>query len=76
MKRFDKQFKAEAVRMVLDQGRPVPAVAKELGIHETSLYKWIGQYKQHKEDAFPGSGHQRPEDEETILISTLTLSIT
>lgn len=64
MKRFDRQYKEEAVHLVLDQGRPVAAVAEELGIHENTLYKWIGQYKKHKEDAFPGSGNLRPEDDE------------
>jgi len=64
MKRFDKHFKEEAVRLVLDQERPAAIVAKELGIHENTLYKWIGQYRKHKENAFPGSGKLRPEDEE------------
>ncbi len=64
MKRLDKNFKMEAVRLVVDQGRPVPAIAKELGIHENTLYKWMGQLKKYNEDAFPGSGHLRPEDEE------------
>lgn len=64
MKRYDKNFKEEMVRLVLDQRRPVAAVAREIGIHENTLHKWINQYKKHKENAFPGSGHLRPEDEE------------
>lgn len=64
MKRYDKHFKEEAIGLVLNQGRPVVAVAKELGIHEATLYEWINQYKKHKEHAFPGSGNLRPEDEE------------
>lgn len=63
-KHFDKHFKEEAVRLVLDQGRPAAIIAKELGIHENTLYKWIGKYKKYKEYALPGSGHLRPEDEE------------
>lgn len=54
MKRYDKQFKEEAVQLVLNQGRPVAAVAGELGVHHTTLHKWVNQYKKHKEDAFPG----------------------
>lgn len=64
IKRFDKHFKEEAIRLVLDQRRPVAAVARELGIHNHTLYKWLSQYKKHKENAFPGSGHLRPEDDE------------
>lgn len=64
IKRFDKHFKEEAIRLVLEQRRPAAAVAKELGIHVHTLYKWTSQFKQHKENAFPGSGHLRPDDAE------------
>lgn len=64
IKRYDKQFKEEAIRLVLEQGRPAAAVAKELGIHVHTLYKWAGQFKKHQENAFPGSGNLRPDDAE------------
>jgi len=64
MKQYDKQFKEQAVNLVLDLERPVKKVAGELGIHENTLYKWIGQHKKHQEHAFPGSGKQLPEDAE------------
>ncbi|MET8183768.1 transposase, partial [Streptomyces sp. NPDC005336] len=43
--RFSQQFKDEAVRMVLDGPRPITHVAAELSIHETSLGKWVSQYR-------------------------------
>ncbi len=64
MKQYDKQFKEQAVKLVLELDRPVKSVADELGIHENTLYKWVNQYKKHHEHAFPGSGKLRPEDEE------------
>lgn len=64
MKRYDSSFKEQAARLVTEQGKSVSGVAKELGIHENTLYKWINQYNTHKENAFPGSGNLRPEDEE------------
>jgi transposase len=63
-KSFDKDFKLEAVNLVVNQKRPVTAVAKELGIHENTLYKWINQVSDRKEDAFPGSGNLSPEEAE------------
>ncbi len=63
-KRFDKDFKIETVKLVLDSKRPVAAVAREVGIHENTLYKWINLYRAHQEDAFPGSGNLRPEEAE------------
>ncbi len=63
-KNFDKDFKLEAVNLVVKQKRPVTAVAKELGIHENTLYKWINQASTSEEDAFPGSGNLSPEEAE------------
>jgi transposase len=37
---FTDEFKAEAVRMVLDQGLSVSEAARRLGIHSTLLTKW------------------------------------
>ncbi len=33
-------------------------VARELGISDTSLHQWRKELTEHKEQAFPGSGHQ------------------
>ena len=63
-KKFDQDFKLEAVNLVLRDKRPVAAVANELGIHINTLYKWIRQVNEYQEDAFPGSGNLKPEDEE------------
>ncbi|MBW6464126.1 MAG: transposase [Firmicutes bacterium] len=63
-KSFDKDFKLEAVNMVTIQQRPVTAVAEELGIHENTLYKWINQVSENKEDACPGSGNLSSEEAE------------
>ncbi len=63
-KKFDKDFKQEAVNLVLQQKRPVAAVAREIGIHDNTLRKWIALFEDHQEHAFPGSGNLRPEDEE------------
>jgi transposase len=38
---YDREFKDGAVRMVLEQGRPVSEVAKDLGLRTDHLYKWI-----------------------------------
>jgi transposase len=65
MKRtFDKDFKIETVNLVLEQKRPVAAVAREIGVHENTVRKWIALYRDYQENAFPGSGNLRPEDEE------------
>jgi len=42
-RRFDDDFKAQAVRLVLDDGRSVTAVARELDLARTALHNWVEQ---------------------------------
>ncbi len=55
-KQYSKEFKLQAVMLVLMQQQPVAFVAKTLELHENSLYRWIKEYEQHGERAFPGKG--------------------
>ena len=40
-RRFDDDFKAQAVRLVLDEGKTVGAVARDLDLTETALREWV-----------------------------------
>ena len=42
-RQFDPDFKAEAVRLVVEEGRSVNSVANSLGIYAASLGKWVQQ---------------------------------
>jgi transposase len=42
-RRFSMEFKAEAVKLVLDEGRIASQVARELDVPESSLYTWVQQ---------------------------------
>lgn len=42
-RQFTEEFKAGAVRVVLDEGRTVGAVARELDLTETVLRRWVEQ---------------------------------
>ena len=53
---YDKQFKMAAVKLVLEDNMTVSEVSKELSIHYNSLYRWISEYEEHGESAFPGHG--------------------
>ncbi|KAB3524777.1 transposase [Alkaliphilus serpentinus] len=39
--RYDDEFKASAVKMVVEKGRSIIAVAKDLGVSEPALRRWI-----------------------------------
>src|SRR3989442_6047773 len=40
-RRFDDDFKAQAVRLVLDEGQERGAVARDLDLTETALREWV-----------------------------------
>jgi len=63
-RKYDRQFKEEAVKLVLEGGRSVSEVARSLGVHENLLHLWKRKYKEDPVNSFPGKGHQKPQDEE------------
>lgn len=63
-RRFSQEFKLDAVSMVVDQGRDLYEVAKELEIRPDILRKWKKKFESDGQIAFPGSGRLKPEDEE------------
>ena len=61
---FTKEFKREAGRLVQSSHKPQTQIARELGIADSSLHHWRKQFSEQGEQAFPGSGHQVPHEEE------------
>ncbi len=63
-KRYSKEFKKEAVRLVMESDRPTEQVARELGIRSDMLRRWKREQERDEEDAFRGSGRLKTEEEE------------
>jgi transposase len=42
-RRFSKEYKAEAVKLVLDEGKSVSQVARDLDLTASALGKWVSQ---------------------------------
>lgn len=63
MNRYDKEFKQQAVQLILEQGKSVNQTAKELGVSNETLYHWVRLYREDQEYAFPGSGKLKPDDQ-------------
>jgi transposase len=40
-RKFDRDFKEGAVRLVRETGKPIAQVARELGIHDGTLGNWV-----------------------------------
>lgn len=39
--RYDDEFKAHAVKMVVEKGRPISAVAEDLGVSQPAIRRWV-----------------------------------
>lgn len=63
-RQFSKEFKVEAVRLIIEEGRRISELARELGIAESLLGRWKKKYEEGKIDPFPGKGRLSPEDAE------------
>ncbi len=50
---FSPEYKDEAVKLVVNTGRPVAVVARELGISEQTLGRWVHLFKS-RQDAGDG----------------------
>lgn len=60
-RQFSREFKLEAVKLVVERGVSVAQAAKDLDVHENVLRKWVREAKVDPQHAFPGQGVMRPE---------------
>ena len=64
-RQFSREFKLEAVQLANQEGVPVAQVARNLGVRDSVLRRWMKQYEEKGEQAFGGSGRIAPKDQET-----------
>jgi transposase len=63
-RKFSREFKFEAVKLVRDRGVSVAQAARDLEVHENVLRKWVRDHEVDPGSAFPGHGVMRPEQQE------------
>jgi len=63
-RKYDKEFKLNAVKHYEVSEKPMNKVAQDLGIPISTLSGWIKEYKEHGKESFPGSGRSKPCNEE------------
>ena len=60
-KKYSKEFKLDAVNLVLEQNYTKSAAAKSLGINPNILGRWVKEFEDDDGHAFRGNGKLTPE---------------
>ena len=60
-RRFGREFKLEAVKLVRERGVTVAQAARDLDLPENLLRKWVKDFAADPQHAFPGQGQMKPE---------------
>ena len=63
-RKYDKAFKLEAIRLVLEEGHSARSVERRLGTGQGVVYDWVRAYNADPEHAFPGKGKLKPPERE------------
>jgi transposase len=53
-RKFTEEFKAGAIRLVVDEGNPVAAVARDLDLTESALRMWVERARADRGTGKPG----------------------
>jgi transposase len=61
---FSREFKLEAVKLVTQRGVTCAQAARDLGIGQNVVSRWVREARADKEQAFPGRGQMKPDDAE------------
>ena len=60
-RKFSREFKIEAVRLVRERGVSVAQASRDIDVHENVLRKWVKEFGADPKQAFPGHGQVKPE---------------
>ena len=60
-RKFTREFKLEAVRLIKERGVSYAQASLDLGVHQSQLRGWVKALAGDPQHAFPGQGQMKPE---------------
>ena len=60
-RKFTREFKLEAVRLITERGVGYTQASQDLGVHQSQLRGWVKSFGDDPQHAFPGQGQMKPE---------------
>ena len=67
-RKFSREFKLEAVKLVRDRGVSAAQASRDLDVHANVLRKWVREAETDPVQAFPGNGQMKPEQLEVVRL--------
>lgn len=67
-RRYSREFKVEAVRLVVERRVAMAQAARDLDVHVNVLRSWVRAYRIDPTQAFPGVGQQAPDAAEVTQL--------
>lgn len=61
---FTREFKLESVKLVRERGDSIAQAARDLGVGQNVLGRWVREASSDPKQAFPGRGQMKPDDAE------------
>jgi transposase len=74
-RRFTREFKLEAVRLIRDRGVSYAQASQDLKVHPTQLRGWVKALPADPQQAFPGQGQMKPEQAEIARLKREVLKL-
>jgi transposase-like protein len=74
-RRFTREFKLEAVRLIRDRGVSYAQASEDLKVHPTQLRNWVKAFANDPQHAFPGQGQMKPEQLEIARLKREVLKL-
>ena len=67
-RKFSREFKLEAVKLVRERGVSVARACRDLDVAESVLRRWMRELAEAPASAFPGQGRMRSEQAEIAAL--------
>lgn len=67
-KRYDVEFKRESVHLATRSEKTDRQVERDLGLYPGAIGRWRKELATDPIEAFPGTGHQKPLEEENLRL--------
>jgi transposase-like protein len=68
-RKFTREFKLEAVRLIKERGVSYAQASQDLSVHQSQLRSWVKELADDPQHAFPGQGQMKPEQLEIVALT-------